>query len=380
MSAIEFSRNAAGAVTELRRPLHQATHAPGDIYASAEIFAREKQQLFMKDWILVAREEEVAAPGDYMTFHLVGEPFVVTRGTDGGLNAFANVCAHRGVEVAAGNGNASEFSCPYHGSLYDLEGRLVGASYMKEAEGFDPAACRLKPLAVAVWRRNIFVSFNQTPVPFDAFIAQFEADFAHLHPEMCRLAYRAVIDFDCNWKLLAENLMDMYHVGTLHAGTFGAGTTVADAGVTLHANGGMRVDYESVPMAPGGKSLFGNMPWLADRGADYATMGYMQPNTHIVVRSDNIRQITPWPIAPDRCQVILYCLFPEAYFDDPEFIEKVAVYRDYTHQILGEDSDMVRSLQHAMTTRSYQPGRLAELERPIHHVINGLLDRIIDRH
>ena len=379
MTAIDFSDNAVEAVAALRRPLHRASHAPGEIYASAEIFEREKQRLFMKDWILVAREEELGAPGDYMTFRLMGEPFVVSRGSDGELNAFANVCAHRGVEIAIGSGNTNEFSCPYHGWLYDLEGKLIGAPYMKEAESFDAARCRLKPLGLAVWRRNIFVSFNDAPVPFETFIAQLEGDFGHLHPEKCRLAYRATIDFDCNWKLLAENLMDMYHVGTLHAGTFGAGTTVADAGVVLHPNGGMRVDYESVPMAPGGKSLFGNMPWLADQSAGYAVMGFAQPNTHIVVRSDNIRQITPWPTAPDKTRVILYCLFPECYFDDPEFAEKVEVYRAFTHQILGEDSDMVRSLQHAMTTRSYRPGRLAELERPIHHVINGLLDRLFDR-
>ena len=133
-----------------RRPLFQASHAPGDIYASEEIFALEKRWLFLTDWILVAREEELAAPGDYMTFRLVGEPFVVTRGPDGGLNAFANVCAHRGVEVADGNGNTAEFSCPYHGWLHDLEGKLVGAPYMKEAEGFDPSSCRLKPLGLAV--------------------------------------------------------------------------------------------------------------------------------------------------------------------------------------------------------------------------------------
>ena len=84
-------------------------------------------------------------------------------------------------------------------------------------------------------------------------------------------------------------------------------------------------------------------------------------------------------MAPDKTRVILYCLFPETYFNDPEFDEKVGVYRAFTHQILGEDNEMVRSLQYTMTMRSYQPGRMAELERPIHHVINGFLDRLFDR-
>ena len=81
-----------------------------------------------------------------MTFRILDEPIVITRNEAGELGAFANVCRHRGVEVASGQGNTNEFSCPYHGWLYDLDGRLVGAPYMKEAAGFDPKSCRLDSL------------------------------------------------------------------------------------------------------------------------------------------------------------------------------------------------------------------------------------------
>ena len=76
-------------------------------------------------------------PATTALFRILDEPVVITRDADGELNAFLNVCAHRGVEVAAGNGNARDFSCPYHGWLYDLKGRLVGAPYMREVDGFD---------------------------------------------------------------------------------------------------------------------------------------------------------------------------------------------------------------------------------------------------
>ena len=118
----------------IRRPVNQASHVPGDFYISDEVYELEKEKIFMRDWMLVARKEEVATPGDFMTFRLLGEPVVATRDKDGGLNACANVCAHRGVEVATGSGNAAEFSCPYHGWLYDLTGKLIGAPYMNEAE------------------------------------------------------------------------------------------------------------------------------------------------------------------------------------------------------------------------------------------------------
>ena len=100
----------------------------------------------MKDWLCVGRMEEIENPGDYIALRLLDEPIILARDNDGNVGAFANVCRHRGVEVASGSGNTQEFSCPYHGWLYDLQGNLVGAPYMKEAEGFDPTSCQLTPL------------------------------------------------------------------------------------------------------------------------------------------------------------------------------------------------------------------------------------------
>ena len=114
-------------------PLNEALHVPGFIYNSEEVFALERERLFMKEWVCALRVEQVADPGDYVAMRLMGEPFIICRDKDGNLNAFANVCAHRGVEVASGEGNLEEFSCPYHGWLYDLQGKLIGAPYMKEA-------------------------------------------------------------------------------------------------------------------------------------------------------------------------------------------------------------------------------------------------------
>ena len=360
------------------KPTADARHAPGYVYAAPEMYALEKEHLFMQDWLMMAREEELAEPGDFMTFRVLGEPIVIARNGDGKLHAFANVCAHRGVEVAAGAGNTREFSCPYHGWLYDLEGKLVGAPYMKEAEGFDPTTCRLRPLAIGTWRGCVFVSFNDAAPPLDSFIDRFERDFGYLHPEKCRLSTRITWDFDCNWKLVAENAMDMYHVGVLHASSFGAGTSVDDARVSLHPRGGMRIDYASQPMNPDAKPLFGQLPWIADRPASFASMGFMQPNLHLVARSDQVRFLTGWPTGPESCHVIMYCLFPAEWFDDPDYEEKAGIYHGFLKGVLEEDRDMVASLQHAMTVRAYKPGQMAWLEQPLHHVSKGIVERLFN--
>ena len=119
-----------------RKPLIDATHLPSHIYTSEALYEREKETIFLKDWLAVARVEELEAAGDFMTFNIMGEPIVAARNSAGTLNAFYNICAHRGVEVVTGTGNARQFKCPYHAWTYDLEGKLLGASYMDENQRF----------------------------------------------------------------------------------------------------------------------------------------------------------------------------------------------------------------------------------------------------
>jgi phenylpropionate dioxygenase-like ring-hydroxylating dioxygenase large terminal subunit len=110
----------------------------------------------MKTWLCVAREEQIANPGDYLTGEVMAEPYVITRNKDGKVNAFLNICRHRGVPVAEGAGNARCFSCPYHAWYYNLEGKLMAAPHMDQSE-VDLADCRLRPIKAALW------SINQGP-------------------------------------------------------------------------------------------------------------------------------------------------------------------------------------------------------------------------
>ena len=205
-----------------RNDLHRASHAAGEIYASKEIYRREVEVFFMRDWLYVGRVEELPNSGDYMTMRIAEEPVSIARDKGGELGAFYNMCVHRGVEVAYGSGKSNSFKCPYHGWVYDLDGQLTGADYMKESTGFDLKNCRLNPLRLDVWRDNIFINFDQEAGPLEDAVADFEKDFAFLGWEKCRLGNRIVLDLECNWKFVNENLKDFYHVGVLHAKSFGA--------------------------------------------------------------------------------------------------------------------------------------------------------------
>jgi choline monooxygenase len=370
--------NDTAAFVATRRPTNQANHLPGYVYTSPEIFQREKEKIFLKDWLCVARAEELAKPGDYMTLRIFGEPIVVTRNKNGELGAFANVCRHRGVEVASGQGNTDEFSCPYHGWLYDLDGRLVGAPYMKEAEGFAPGSCRLDSLRLDSWAGWVFINFDRDAMPLAAFITEFENDFGWLRQEDCLLTEKLEMEFDCNWKLIVENLLDFYHVAALHQDTIGQGFDVALMPLNNKPQGRFSSFFERPSPMPGGRPLLDVMPALAGKPEPELVncIGFLPPNFNLIFRPDYVRPFIIWPLSPTKCKLIGYPLFPRDAYDKPGFAAAVESYRELHEATLIEDLEMVKSLQNACDSRNFVPGRMSTIEAAVHNTLNWYLDRM----
>ena len=69
----------------VRRPLAEASHAPGALYASPEFYRLDVERLFMRDWLYAGRVEELARPGDYLTMRIAGEPIAIARNPAGEL-------------------------------------------------------------------------------------------------------------------------------------------------------------------------------------------------------------------------------------------------------------------------------------------------------
>jgi phenylpropionate dioxygenase-like ring-hydroxylating dioxygenase large terminal subunit len=363
-------------VAATRVELSRARHLPGWIYSSPELYRREIEEIFLRDWLYAGRVEEVENPGDYMTMRIAEQSIVVARDKKGELHAYYNMCVHRGVEVAAGTGNASCFVCPYHGWTYELTGRLRGAGHMGATEGFVAANCRLKSVELATWRGNIFVCFNPSPKPFEQYIRHFEAAFANLQMDRCRLGNKIRVQVDCNWKLVHENLLDYYHVRVLHAETFGATFRWDNDAINLNDDGSITMTYQSGPGTPNAKPLLGKMPWLEHEDYTFASTGLLPPNFAIFGRIDAVRPIICWPLGPNKCEVIVYQLYPAEFHSLPDFAEKMKIYRAYSVQVLEEDRTMIESMQRMMSSPTYMPGPMSVCEKAVHFNINRYLDSI----
>ena len=103
-------------------------------YISTDWYAREWRSVWAKSWIAAVHVSDLSEPGDYVVFDLGPESILLTCNGAGTVQAFYNVCQHRGVRLVDDHsGNTENFRCPYHSWRYGTDGDLI---YAPHQEGF----------------------------------------------------------------------------------------------------------------------------------------------------------------------------------------------------------------------------------------------------
>ncbi len=68
-------------------------------YRDEEVWHREREVLFKRLPLLLGFTCEVSKPGDYKAVDAMGVPVLISRGKDGQLRAFINICRHRAANI-----------------------------------------------------------------------------------------------------------------------------------------------------------------------------------------------------------------------------------------------------------------------------------------
>ena len=194
----------------------QAKTLPPAYYTSEEFFELEKEEIFRKEWICLGRVDEIPLAGDYFTTELIDEPLIVVRGQDRKVRVLSNVCRHRSSVVLEGVGNRKNFVCPYHAWTYANDGQLLRAPYMDKVKGFQVKNCRLPEFASEVWHGFLYVNFDGKAKPLAPRLKGLEPYVRNYHAEQMVHQIGREEVWDANWKCLAENFMEGYHLSTLH--------------------------------------------------------------------------------------------------------------------------------------------------------------------
>ena len=130
---------------------------PASHYLDPERWAREVA-LFKRLPLMLALGGELREPSSYKAMTMMDVPVLLTRGSDGEVRAFVNMCSHRGaIVVPEGSGTARRFACPYHAWTYDHDGDLVGILDRERLRPARPRCHGLTPLPVAERAGLVFV-------------------------------------------------------------------------------------------------------------------------------------------------------------------------------------------------------------------------------
>ncbi len=119
--------NAMPAIADIRLPQVRDTIAASN-YIDQARFDAEMKAIFRKVPVLAGPSAMLSKPREYLGIDITGMPVLLTRTKDGTVNAFANVCRHRGMKLCLSSDPiaAPRIVCPYHAWTYDLDGKLVG--------------------------------------------------------------------------------------------------------------------------------------------------------------------------------------------------------------------------------------------------------------
>lgn len=218
MDGVKAIRELVGNVSQ---PFEVARAMPPSVYRSPEFLERELSDVFAKEWVCVGRSSALAKPGDYITYELAGQPIIVLRDQHGTLRAMSNVCLHRMSTLLEGAGNRKVIVCPYHAWSYNLDGTLRGAPAMEKNAGFGKDCYRLHQIRCEEWLGWVMVTLDRDASPVGGQLAEVRGLIDDYQMENYVETFHETHIWDTNWKILAENFMESYHLPVCHAGTIG---------------------------------------------------------------------------------------------------------------------------------------------------------------
>ena len=198
---------------------------PASDYTDPEIGRREREKLWPKVWQVACREEEIPNTGDYVRYDILSDSIVVIRGSGDSIDAFYNVCQHRGRQlVDEPRGNiARGFVCNYHGWAYKLDGTLRHVQWRsdwpEDCSVFTDGSLNLKRPRVGRWAGWVWICMDPQAPALEAFLGEAPALLECYRVEDMRFKWFETLIVDVNWKVVVEAFNEGYHVSTAHRTT-----------------------------------------------------------------------------------------------------------------------------------------------------------------
>jgi phenylpropionate dioxygenase-like ring-hydroxylating dioxygenase large terminal subunit len=315
---------------------------PWTWYRDPAVLELEQERIFRRSWQYVGRTDQLQQPGDHFATRAGDVPVAVVRAHDGTLNAFLNVCRHRGSLVVVGEGRRETLQCSYHGWTYDLDGSLRAAPRADREPDFDPSGLSLIPLAVDTWGQLVFVNPEREATPLRETLGELPVLLRRGGIDLDSLRFHARLEYtlEANWKIGVENYLECYHCPLAHPGF--------SAVVDVHPD-----RYRLEPH----ETFWSQFGVRRDGGPAHvdAQFHLLWPNVKLNVLPGPLNfSIGPvLPEGPERTSGFLDYFFGESVGESE--IEELLAFDD---QVGREDRALVESVQRGVRSGLLEHGRL----------------------
>jgi carnitine monooxygenase subunit len=180
--------------------------------------------MWTKVWTLAGFASDIPKVGDYFKYDLGRESFIVVRSKPEKIQAYYNVCPHRGNQLLTADfGTISgAIKCSFHGWRFGLDGSNVE---VRDRELFrpeclaNPANLKLTQVACDTWNGLVFVSMNPKPEPLLEFLGVVPEHLKVFRIDLMRPYSDTLAWVDANWKLNMDSFLEFYHAWDVHPET-----------------------------------------------------------------------------------------------------------------------------------------------------------------
>ena len=357
-------------------PFEQARAMPTSVYTSEDFVEAELKHVFSKDWYCVGRADALSKTGDYVTAELAGQPIVVLRDADHQLRAMSNVCLHRMSTLLQGRGNAKTIVCPYHAWTYNLDGKLRGAPAMSQNDAFCKDHYRLPQVRCEEWLGWVFVCLDPNAEPVSVQLAEVADMIAAYDMTNYSESFYEEHVWDTNWKVLAENFMESYHLPVCHAGTIGGLSKLEDM---VCPPGRPAFNYHTILKDESLRIAMAH-PTKNDRlkGEERRTtyLLALYPSLMITLTPGYFWYISLHPKGPGQVHIRFGGGMSNDFAEDTDISENFTQLKTLLDEVNVEDRGCTEKVFNGLCSDAATPGHLSHLERPNYDFAQYLMGKI----
>ncbi|MDX2242450.1 MAG: aromatic ring-hydroxylating dioxygenase subunit alpha [Leptolyngbyaceae cyanobacterium bins.302] len=183
---------------------------PVDCSPSLNTTGTMDDRVILNDWHAIAAVDALQ-PGTLQSVRLLDRDLVLWRGENQLIQVWEDRCPHRSVRLSGGKVVENTVVCPYHGMVYNSEGRCIRVP--AHPDYVPPKQACVRQYAVQERYGLVFVCLGDEPKEIAPFLEWEDASYLKVlsGPHFCRTGgYRAI-----------ENFLDVAHFAHVHTDILG---------------------------------------------------------------------------------------------------------------------------------------------------------------